>query len=174
MNPLLVFVVAMGKNRVIGRSGEMPWHIRSDLKRFKALTWAKPMIMGRKTWTSIGRPLPGRESIVVTNHAGFEADGAHVVHSVEAAVERARQLAVQCRADEIAIIGGGEIFAQLLDAADRIHVTEVHASPDGDAFFPELDPERWVEQSRERHEAGTGDDHSFDYVDYVPRVATGS
>src|SRR5690606_4909539 len=98
--PAIVFVVAMGENGVIGRDNEMPWHVRSDLKRFKALTWGKPMIMGRKTFQSIGKALPGRESIVVTSDPNFRAEDAHVVHSLEAAVERARQFCVELNADE--------------------------------------------------------------------------
>ena len=168
----LVFVVAMGENRVIGVDNQMPWHIRSDLKRFKALTWGKPMIMGRKTFQSIGKALPGRESIVVTNDPDFQAAGAHVVHSVEAAVERARALSISCRADEIAVIGGGEIFKQLMNEADRLEVTIVHAGPDGDAFFPEIDPGQWTEEKRETHEAGEKDDHAFSYVTYVPRASS--
>jgi dihydrofolate reductase len=168
----LVFVVAMGENRVIGRGNQMPWHLRSDLKRFKALTWGKPMIMGRKTFQSIGTLLPGRESIVVTNDPSFQADGAHIVHSVEAAVERARELSISCRAEEIAVIGGGEIFKQLMSEAGRIEVTIVHASPDGDAFFPEIDPGQWTEEKREKHTPGEKDDHAFSYVTYVPRASS--
>ncbi len=171
-DPAIIFVVAMGENRVIGRGNQMPWHIRSDLKRFKALTWGKPMIMGRKTYVSIGKPLPGRESIVVTNDPDFRAEGVHVVHSLEAAVERARQLAVQLSSDAIAVIGGGEIFSQMLSEAHRIHVTEVHARPEGDAFFPELDPGQWTEESREHHGPGEKDDHAFSYVTYVPRASS--
>lgn len=170
--PSVIFVVAMGQNRVIGRDNVMPWHIRSDLKRFKALTWGKPMIMGRKTFESIGKPLPGRESIVITRDPDFQAEGVHVVHSPEAALERARQLAVQLSSDAVAVIGGGEIFRHMLKEAHRIHVTEVHASPEGDAFFPELDPGQWVEESREKHEAGEKDDHSFSYIEYVPRASS--
>lgn len=167
--PQIIFVVAMGLNRVIGRDNVMPWHVRSDLKRFKALTWGKPMIMGRKTFESIGQVLPGRESIVVTKAPDYEAPGAHVVHSLEAALETAKALAVGLNAEEIAVIGGGEIFRQMLDQADRVHVTEIHASPEGDAFFPELDPARWVEESREEHPAGEKDDHSFSFVQYALR-----
>lgn len=166
----IVFVVAMGENHVIGRDNVMPWHLRSDLKRFKALTWGKPMIMGRKTFESIGKPLPGRESIIVTRDPDYQAEGAHVVHSVEAAVELARSLAVGLNANEIAVVGGGEIFSQLMPRADKLHVTIVHASPDGDACFPAIDPGQWVEESREKHEPGDKDDHAFTYVVYVPRA----
>jgi dihydrofolate reductase len=170
--PSVVFVVAMGENRVIGKDNAMPWHIRSDLKRFKALTWGKPMIMGRKTFQSIGKALPGRESVVISSDPKFHAEGAHIVHSTEAALERARQLAVELRSDEIAVIGGGEIFRQMLSEAHRIHVTEIHARPEGDAFFPELDPGQWVEESREKHDAGEKDDYPFSYVEYVPHASS--
>lgn len=169
-NPGIAFVVAMARNNVIGRDGGMPWHVRSDLKRFKALTWGKPMIMGRKTWAAIGSALPGRESVVVTSDPDFTAPGAHVVHSVEAAVEQARALAVQLSADEIAVIGGGEIYAQMMASATRLCVTEIEGEPAGDAFFPDIDPALWREESRERHEAGEGDDHAFSYVEYVRRA----
>lgn len=170
--PSVIFVVAMAENRVIGKDNAMPWHVRSDLKRFKALTWGKPMIMGRKTFQSIGKPLPGRESVVITADPDFHAEGAHVVHSTEAALERARQLAVVLRSDAVAVIGGGEIFRQMLSQAHRIHVTEIHARPEGDAFFPELDPGQWMEESRARHEAGEKDDHAFSYIEYVSRASS--
>jgi dihydrofolate reductase len=170
--PSVIFVVAMAENRVIGKDNAMPWHVRSDLKRFKALTWGKPMIMGRKTYLSIGKPLPGRESIVVTTDPDFHAEGTHVVHSTEAALERARQLAVELRSDAIAVIGGGDIFRQMLGEAHRIHVTEIHARPAGDAFFPELDPGQWTEESREKHDPAEKDDHAFSYVEYVPRSSS--
>jgi dihydrofolate reductase len=170
--PSVIFVVAMAENRVIGKDNAMPWHVRSDLKRFKALTWGKPMIMGRKTFQSIGKALPGRESIVITSDPEFRAEGAHIVHSTEAALERARQLTVELRSDEIAVIGGGEIFRQMLGEAHRIHVTEIHARPEGDAFFPELDPGQWVEESREKHAAGEKDDYAYSFVEYVPYASS--
>ncbi|MGQ4273125.1 dihydrofolate reductase [Terrihabitans sp. B22-R8] len=170
--PVIVLVAAMAKNRVIGNEGKMPWHVPSDLKRFRAVTWGKPMIMGRKTWESIGRALPGRESVVVTSVQDYAAEGAHVVHSLEAGLERARQLAVELRADEIAVVGGGEIFAQMLDSAQRIHLTEIDCLPEGDAFFPDLDPGQWVEESRAPHDAGHNDECSFAFVEYVPKAAS--
>lgn len=170
MNASITLVVAVARNGIIGREGDMPWHIRTDLKRFKALTWGRPIIMGRKTWEAIGRPLPGRESVVVTRDAGFSAEGAVVTHSVEAAIERARALAVPLNVQEIAVIGGGEIYRQTLPLADRLHVTEIEASPPGDAFFPALDPALWMEETRAAHEPGEGDDHAFAFVTYVRRV----
>lgn len=170
MNARITLVVAVARNGVIGRDGDMPWHIRTDLKRFKALTWGRPMVMGRKTWDAIGRPLPGRESVVVTRDEGFSAEGAHVVHSLEAAIEQARALAVPLGAEEIAVIGGGEIYRQALAIADCLHITEVEAFPPGDAFFPPLDPALWMEETRAPHEAGESDDHAFAFVTYVRRA----
>lgn len=170
MNARITLVVAVARNGVIGRGGDMPWHIRTDLKRFKALTWGRPMIMGRKTWDAIGRALPGRESVVVTRDDAFSAEGAHVVHSLEAAIEQARMLAVPLGAEEIAVIGGGEIYRQAMELADCLHITEVEASPPGDAFFPSLDPAIWMEETRSPHQAGDGDDHAFAFVTYVRRA----
>jgi len=167
----ITFIVAVAENGVIGRNVDLPWHLRTDLKRFKTLTWGKPMIMGRKTWISIGKALPGRETIVVTRDPDFTAEGAHVVHSVEAAMERAQAFAVALNADEITVVGGGDIFRQLMPIADRIHLTLVHAQPEGDAFFPLPDDTEWIEESRAHHEPGEGDDHAFDFVVYARRSA---
>lgn len=171
MRSTITFIVAVAENGVIGRNVDLPWHLRTDLKRFKTLTWGKPMIMGRKTWISIGKALPGRETIVVTRDPDFTAEGAHVVHSVEAAMERAQAFAVSLNADEITVVGGGDIFRQLMPIADRIHLTLVHAEPEGDAFFPLPDDTEWIEESRAHHEPGEGDDHSFDFVVYARRSA---
>lgn len=171
MRSTITFIVAVAENGVIGRNVDLPWHLRTDLKRFKTLTWGKPMIMGRKTWISIGKALPGRETIVVTRDPEFTAEGAHVVHSVEAAMERAQAFAVELNADEITVVGGGDIFRQLMPVADRIHLTLVHAEPEGDAFFPLPDDTEWIEESRAHHEPGEGDDHAFDFVVYARRSA---
>jgi len=171
MRSTITFIVAVAENGVIGRNVDLPWHLRTDLKRFKTLTWGKPMIMGRKTWISIGKALPGRETIVVTRDPDFTAEGAHVVHSVEAAMERAQAFAVELNADEITVVGGGDIFRQLMPVADRIHLTLVHAEPEGDAFFPLPDDTEWIEESRAHHEPGEGDDHAFDFVVYARRSA---
>lgn len=168
----IVLVVAMARNRVIGSQGTMPWRVPSDLKRFRTVTWGKPMIMGRKTWKAIGRALPGRESVVVTSDPQFAAEGAHVVHSLEAALERARQLAVQLSADEIAVIGGGEVYAQVMDLAERIYMTELDCTPAGDVEFPEIDPGQWLEESRTVHPASPGDDCGSSYVDYIRKAAS--
>jgi len=166
----LSLVVAAGRNGVIGVGGGLPWHISSDLKRFKALTMGKPILMGRRTWESIGRPLPGRDNIVVTRDAAFSADGVHAAASLEAGLALAAKLAAARGADEVAIIGGAEIYAQTLPEADIVHMTEVDAAPQGDAYFPALDPALWEATSRVKGERGPRDDHDFTYVTYRRRV----
>src|SRR5438309_3582685 len=117
----LAFVVAVAKNGVIGRNGSLPWRLSTDLKHFKKLTMGKPILMGRRTWDSIGRSLPGRETIIVTRDRNFSAEGAHVAHSIEAGLELAQEQAARMGADTIMIVGGSDIFAALLDRADIIH-----------------------------------------------------
>ena len=123
-------IVAASENNVIGRQGDLPWRLSDDLKRFKAITMGKPIVMGRKTYESIGRPLPGRQNIVITRQQGYVAEGCDVVATVEQAVEVANG------AEEIMVIGGSEIYALFLPAAERLYLTRVHAEVDGDAFFP--------------------------------------
>lgn len=136
----LTIVVAVSANGVIGRDGGLPWHLPTDLKRFKGLTLGKPVIMGRKTWASIGRPLPGRPNIVISRDPDFRAEGATVVHSLDEAVTLARQQARALGVDEVCVIGGGEIYRQAISAADILHITEVAAEVDGDTRFPPVDP----------------------------------
>lgn len=162
----ILLVVAVADNGVIGQGGVIPWRLRSDLQRFKRLTLNKPVIMGRKTYQSIGRPLPGRTNIVVTRDRAFEAVGVVVVPSFEAAEWVARGDAMRRSAAEIAVVGGGEIYAHWLPRADRIELTEVHTSPDGDAFFPVLDLDHWQEVGRARQAAGEQDSADFTYVTY--------
>lgn len=150
-------VVAMAANRAIGRGGTLPWRLPNDLRHFKTLTTGKPVVMGRKTFASIGRPLPDRTSIVVSRDPAFRPEGALVVNSFEAALNAAAAAA----AGEIMVIGGAEIYAAALPLADRIYVTEVHADVEGDRFFPPVDPGEWVETFRERHEAD--DRHAYGY-----------
>jgi len=146
MNAPLSLIVAVAQNGVIGVRGALPWHLPGDLKRFKALTMGKPVIMGRKTWESLPRkPLPGRTNIVVTRNRSFHADGAHVVHTVAEAVETA----LREQPAEIAVIGGEAIFAAALPLAHRIHWTAVEASPEGDSFMPPHDRTVWQEVARE-------------------------
>ena len=141
-------IVAVAENGVIGRNGALPWHVPSDLKTFKRLTMGKPIVMGRKTYVSIGKPLPGRDNIVVTRDAGFSADGTDRAASVDDALDIARRKATERGVDEIMVIGGAEIFALTLPFADRIYLTRIHAHPDGDVTFPEPDPRIWREVSR--------------------------
>jgi dihydrofolate reductase len=141
-------IVAVAENGVIGRNGALPWHVPSDLKTFRRLTIGKPVVMGRKTYDSIGKPLPGRDNIVVTRDAGFSAGGTERAASVDDALDIARRKATERGVDEIMVIGGAEIFALTLPLADRIYLTRIHARPDGDVTFPEPDPGIWREVSR--------------------------
>ncbi len=165
----LVLVVAVSRNGVIGRDGDLPWRLPSDLKRFKALTMGKPVIMGRRTWASIGRPLPGRPNIVVTRDSSFVADGAAVVGSVAEAIALGRLEARRLGVDDVCIIGGGEIYRQTIDDADLIHVTEVGADIDGDTRFPEIDPDRFVRSFQEILPQGEKDSHPMRFVTYSRR-----
>jgi dihydrofolate reductase len=157
----LVLVAAMGRNRVIGGDGALPWRLPSDLKRFKALTMGKPLLMGRKTFDSIGRPLPGRETIVLTRDTGFAPQGIYAVHDLAGALELAQARARAMGAKEIIVAGGGELYAQTMPLAQRLDVTEIDLEPAGDAFFPIIDPALWRRTLCERHQAGPGDDASF-------------
>ncbi len=173
MNPKLVAVVARSRNGVIGVDNGLPWRLSSDLKRYKARTWGKPMIMGRRTWESIGRPLPGRESVVVTRRPGYEAPGGHVAASLPESIEIARRLAREMGADEIIVAGGEEIYRALLPGTDLIELTEVALDIPGDAHFPALSPEDWEEIARETPPRGDKDDADFTYVTLRRRLRPG-
>lgn len=165
-SPQIVFVVAVAENGVIGRDNAMPWHLKSDLKRFKAVTLNRPVIMGRKTYLSIGRPLPGRTNIVVTRDKKFQAPGIVVATSLDAARDIALGDALRRFVTEIMVIGGADIFAQWLKKADRLEVTEVHDKPEGDTFLKPVDPAEWAEVARTRHSKADGDTADFSYVTY--------
>jgi len=173
MNSKLVAVVARSRNGVIGVDNGLPWRLSSDLKRYKARTWGKPMIMGRRTWESIGRPLPGRESVVVTRRPGYEAPGAHVAASLPESIEIARRLAREMGADEIIVAGGEEIYRALLPQTDLVELTEVALDIPGDAHFPALSPEEWEEIAREAPPRGDKDDADFAYVTLRRRLRPG-
>ena len=156
LSPEITLVVARAKNGVIGRDNAMPWHLPADLKRFKAITVGKPVVMGRKTFESIGKPLPGRHNIVLTRQAGWTAEGVTVVPNLAEAVAAAG-LDPRSRGD-VMIIGGAEIYALALPVATRIELTEVDAQPDGDTILPAFDPARWREVAREVHPPEVGPD----------------
>jgi len=145
----IAMIAAMGRNRVIGRDNKMPWHLPEDLKYFRATTWGKPIVMGRKTFDSLGRPLPGRSNIVVSRQVGLEIPGVQVVSSIEQGLERARHQAELDAVDEIMVIGGGKLYEQCLPLADRLYLTRVDLEPEGDAWFPEFSAAQW-ELSEER------------------------
>ena len=151
-------IVAASANNVIGVQGELPWRLPDDLKRFKQITTGKPIVMGRLTWTSIGRPLPDRQNIVISRDAGLEAPGCEVVSSPNAAVEVAGD------AEELMIIGGGQIYREFLPRANRIYMTRVAVSIEGDAYFPELADNEWTETSREAHPADETHECSFEII----------
>jgi dihydrofolate reductase len=169
MSPKLVAIVARAKNGVIGVDNDLPWRLSSDLKRFKALTMGKPVIMGRRTWESIGRPLPGREIVILTRDPHFHAEGAHLAASPAEALATARRLAALKNADEIIIAGGGEVFRLFLDRTDVVEVTEVALDIRGDAHFPALASEDWEETARENPPRGTKDEADFAFVSYRRR-----
>ena len=160
----LAIVVARGRNGVIGRDGDLPWRLRSDLQRFKQVTMFKPCVMGRKTWDSLPlKPLPGRLNVVLTRDSSFEAKGAVVCQSFSEALEIAAEQAEEDGAEEICVIGGVALFALALPRARRLYITEVEAEPEGDALFPPFDEAAFVEVSSERHEPGEKDDHAFTF-----------
>jgi len=167
----VVFVVAVAENGVIGANGGMPWRLKSDMQRFKALTLNKPVVMGRKTFESLPRPLPGRTNIVITRDAAWRAAGAIVTHSVADARAVAIGDALRRFATEIAVIGGAEIYAQWMNDADRLEVTEVHARPEGNTRLAAIDPAEWEEVARQRYPAGPDDSADFSYVTYRRRRA---
>ena len=152
---MISLIVAVSANGVIGRGGELPWHLSDDLKRFKQLTLGKPIVMGRKTFESIGRALPGRQNIVLTRQSEFAADECDVVSSIDAAI------AASGDAGEIVVIGGSEIYKLFLPLAERIYLTRVHIDVDGEVRFSELDDELWQESERENHDADDLNEYEF-------------
>jgi dihydrofolate reductase len=155
---IITLVVAVADNRVIGRDGGLPWRLSSDLKTFRRLTMGKPLIMGRRTFQSLKKPLDGRDNIVVTRDEGFRPAGAIVAASFPAALAQAERCARERGVDEVMVIGGADIFAEALPIAGRIYKTEVHGSPEGDTLMPKVDWGRWQEVSREALPRGERDD----------------
>jgi len=146
----LSILVAMARNRVIGQNNTLPWHLPADLKHFKSLTIGHSMIMGRKTYESIGKPLPGRTNIIVTKQSNFQAPGTTIVNSIEEALEKSKESS--CANNESFIIGGAELYRQTLKLCHRMYITEIQGDFEGDTFFPEFNQDDWQETTRERHE----------------------
>ena len=154
----LSIIVAMDRNHVIGANGDLPWHISADLQNFKKITMGKPIIMGRKTHESIGRPLPGRENIILTRDNNYQAEGCTVLQSLEDIFEHCKNV------DEIMITGGAEIYQHTLEQASHLYLTEVHTEIEGDTHFPEFDRNQWQEISREDYKADEKNDYDYSFV----------
>jgi dihydrofolate reductase len=162
-------ICAFARNRVIGRDNQLLWRLKSDLRHFRDLTTGKPVIMGRKTHESIGRPLPNRDNIVVTRDKAFAAEGILVVHGLEEAFRVAEACAAKRGVEEIMVAGGGDIYAQTIAGADELYLTEVDIAPEGDAWFPIIDRAVWKETSRKAHPKGPDDEAAFSFVHYLRR-----
>ncbi len=162
-------IVAVARNGVIGADNKLIWRLKTDLKRFKALTSGKPLILGRKTLQSIGKALPGRDMIVVTRDPTFAMPGVRVVHSLAAALAEGEEIAARTGASEIMIGGGGEIYQAALPLAGRLYVTLVDVEPAGDAFFPPIAADTWRVARRVEHSSGVDDEAAFSFIDYVRR-----
>ena len=160
MTPKISLIVAVAKNGIIGTGGTMPWHITEDFAHFKAVTIGHSVVMGRKTYESIGRPLPRRRNIVITRNAELAIEGCEMASSLEGA------LAMCAGEEEVFVIGGGEIYRQAMPLADKLYITHVGVEVEGDTRFPEIDPTIWREVSREEFDQGKEFDHPFSFVDY--------
>ncbi len=166
----LIAVAALADNHVIGNDNKLIWRIRSDLKRFRALTMGRPLIMGRKTFQSIGKALPGRYTVVLTRDPDFAAYDVTVAQTLDAALELGQDLAEQHGADAVVIGGGADLYAQTLPLCERLHLTYVHAEPEGDALFPAVNRTEWRETGSEKHPAGPDDEHPFTFLDLKRRI----
>lgn len=156
---LISLVVAAASNDAIGYQGQLPWHLPNDLRHFKNVTWGMPVLMGRKTFESLGKALPGRKNIVISRQSGWEAPGAVVVRSIEDGLF----VAAETDARELMVIGGGELYRQLFDRAGRIYLTRVEARPEADTFFPSLDPAQWFLVSQKNHEADEKNAYNYSF-----------
>lgn len=162
----LVLVAALGKNRVLGRDNALIWHLRTDLQRYKKITLGKPMIMGRKTYHSIGRPLPGRRTIVLTRDKTFREEGVWGTHTLAEAFILAKDFAREMQSEEIIVAGGQNVYEQTLPFAHRMRLTFVDASPEGDAWFPRFNADSFKESYREHVPADAHNEYAFDFVDF--------
>lgn len=161
--PIISLIVARTRNGVIGRNNTMPWHLPEDLRYFKRVTLGKPVIMGRNTWESLGKPLPGRDNIVITRNSSYSAEGAHIANTLNDAINLATSLASEKNSDEIMIIGGAQIYREALPLVQRAYITEIDADIDGDAFFPPLEG-KWHEISRESHAPCEKNPHPYSFT----------
>lgn len=161
---IVASVVAVAENGVIGRNGQLPWRMPTDLKHFRKVTLGKPVVMGRKTYESIGKPLDGRDNIVITRQKDFAVPGVQVVDTVAGAVARGRELAARRGAGEVAIIGGAEVFRAALALTQRVYLTLVHGSPEGDIVLEAFDPRVWREAAREPMQQGPSDQFPADFI----------
>lgn len=166
----LAMIVAMARNRVIGRNNKLPWYLPEDLPHFKRTTMGKPLIMGRKTFESIGRPLPGRVNIVLTRNPDWSAPGVSAVTDLHKGLQQARAQAELDGVEDIMIIGGGHVYESLLPLTDRLYMTQVHAEIPGDAFFPAIDWDQWQEVSREDFAGSEKNPHDYSLVVYDRRT----
>lgn len=162
----VALIVALSENRCIGRNNKLPWHLPNDLQYFKRTTMGCPIIMGRKTWESLGCALPGRTNIVITRQADYQAEGGRVVATLAEALRLAQDVALIDGAERVMVIGGGEVFRESLPLADYLYLTEVHAQIDGDVFFPEVDMSGWVEEAREDFNASETNPYPYSFVRY--------
>ncbi|MGF1534104.1 MAG: dihydrofolate reductase [Bernardetiaceae bacterium] len=159
-------IVAQSTNRVIGKDNALPWHLPADLKRFRRLTMGHYLLMGRKTFVSIGRVLPGRTSVVLTQNPDFPVpEGVHRVHTPEAGIVLARESG----AEQLFVLGGGEVFAQTLDWADKLYLTQIHAHIEGDTFFPVIDAQKWALEAREDFPADAQQSFAYSFIDYTKK-----
>jgi dihydrofolate reductase len=164
--PRLALIAAVARNGIIGDRGALPWRLSTDLKRFKELTVGKPVVMGRRTFLSLKKPLADRLNVVTTRDAGFRAEGAVIARSLDAAIAIAADWAARHGAGEIMVVGGAEIYRAAIEAADRLYITHVEAAPSGDASFPPIDPAAWRIVSRETVPAGEKDSAASEFVIY--------
>ncbi len=162
----IVLIAAFAQNRVVGIENRLPWHLPEDLKYFKRTTSGKAIIMGRKTYDSIGRPLPNRTNIVITRNPDFTAPGIKVVDSLEAAIAMAKEVNLINGVEEVMIIGGASIYESALPIADRLYLTHVHAKVEGDAYFPEVNFQKWTEVNREDYKASDKNPYDYSFVVY--------
>jgi dihydrofolate reductase len=165
MSVPLVAVAALADNRVIGNDNRLIWRLKTDLKRFRALTMGRPLIMGRKTFQSIGKALPGRHTVVLTRDPGFQAEGVALARSLDEALALGQDLARTHGADAVVIGGGADLYAQTLSLCERLHLTFVHAEPEGDAVFPEFARSEWEQTASSSYPAGPDDEHPFTFLD---------